>query len=278
MYGDNGYHLTYIQELHLQLIRRYRTLFDEAMVILHTKDIHDISTTHKVKAMFDKIFCGNVKFEVVKNSASSEVDTFRRFFLPIIIDKYNDYDLVYYIHNKGVAQDHTNNMRVWISTLYYYNFEYFNEHLLAGQESSDIFITGGLMLHTPFDMKLHRCIDNHNNVSTDCENFTTSYQFVGGFFGIFPANYRKALLKEHSGLKIEEMYKVACTPELHFFNGLHDTTHIHHDSHINVLETTSMDEFRFKYNPYEKMDTIVQMLSNEKDINNTFTLARGQSL
>lgn len=277
MYGDNGYHTTYIQELHLQLIRRYRSLFDEVRIVLHTPDIHDISTIHHVKVMFDKIFGNKVKFNVSKNSETSEIDTFKRYFLPIVLGEYNSYDLVYYIHNKGVTQPHTNNMRVWVAGLYYFNFEHFSEHVNVGQDNQDIFLTGGLTLHAPLDLNTTHYLDNSNRISKEVENVNTSYQFVGGFFGVFPKNYRKTILREFEGSK-DDLYKVAGTPEIHFFNGLHDETHIHHDSHIDILHCESIDEYRKNYNPYDRMDPVIQMLSREQDINNTFTLARGQEL
>ena len=57
-----------------------------------------------------------------------------------------------------------------------------------------------------------------------------------------------------------------------------DDTYILKNTHIGVLECVSMEDMIKNNNPHVMMDPIIQRLSNEKDINNTFSLARGEKL
>ena len=82
LYGDNGYYLSSIQELHIQLLTRYASIFDDVVVSLHSRDIHDIVTLHNAKIMFDKIFGNRVSFKIVRYSETNAIDTFERYFIP----------------------------------------------------------------------------------------------------------------------------------------------------------------------------------------------------
>ena len=57
-----------------------------------------------------------------------------------------------------------------------------------------------------------------------------------------------------------------------------DESYIIKNTHIGVLECDSMEDMMKNNNPHVMMDPIIQRLSNEKDTNNTFSLARGEKL
>ena len=280
LYEEGKYVLSYVQELHMFLLKRYAHVFTDALVVLHTNDIHDIMTIHTVKVMFDKVFNGNVKFIVSKNSLDCECQTFKNYFLPIVLDKYNEYDLVYYIHNKGVFNAHTDNIRVWIASLYYYNFEYFNEHLNAGLSDANIFITGGHLVSAKDKVGLDEdggfgYIEDER-VSDYCATTEIEHHFSGAFFGIFPKNYRKYY--QSNKLPKSDIRNVIVSTEMHFFANNLDKSHIHHDSHIAPIECNNLTEYQITNNPYIEMDPIIRKHSNEYDVNRVFTLARGEQL
>ena len=50
------------------------------------------------------------------------------------------------------------------------------------------------------------------------------------------------------------------------------------NTHIGVLECDSIEDLMKNNNPLVMMDPIIQRLSNEIDINNTFSLARGEKI
>ena len=119
LYGDNGYYLSHIQELHIQLLTRYASIFDDVVVALHSRDIHDIVTLHTAKVMFDKIFGNRVSFKIVRYSETNAIDTFERYFIPTVLDNYDEYVTASYINDNGAFEQHTNNIRVLVSSLYY---------------------------------------------------------------------------------------------------------------------------------------------------------------
>ena len=255
LYGDNGYYLSSIQELHIQLLTRYASIFDDVVVALHSRDIHDIVTLHTAKVMFDKIFGNRVSFKIVRYSETNAIDTFERYFIPTVLDNYDEYVTASYINDNGAFEQHTNNMRVLVSSLYYYNFEYFNELMLEASHLNDPFITGGLLAKVPVE--------------------NTQYHFIGGFFTVLVKNYRKYYLE--NGIDKKILYLAYKSPELHYMQNI-DETRILKNTHIGVLECDSMEDMINNNNPNVMMDPIIQRLSNEKDINNTFSLARGEKI
>ena len=255
LYGDNGYYLSYTQELHIQLLTRYSGIFDDIIIVLHSRDIHDILTLHSVKIMFDKIFGNRVSFKVVKYSETNIVDTFERYFIPTVLDKYDEYITASYINDKGVFERHTNNIRVLVASLYYYNFEYFNELMIETSRLKDQFITGGLLAKVPIE--------------------NTQYHFIGNFFTVLVKNYRKYYLE--NGIDKNSLYLAYKSPELHYMQNINES-YILKNTHIGVLECDSIEDLMKNNNPLIMMDPIIQRLSNEIDINNTFSLARGEKI
>ena len=255
LYGDNGYYLSSIQELHIQLLTRYASIFDDVVVALHSRDTHDIVTLHTAKVMFDKIFGNRVSFKIVRYSETNAIDTFERYFIPTVLDNYDEYVTASYINDNGAFEQHTNNIRVLVSSLYYYNFEYFNDLMLEASHLNDTFITGGLLAKVPVE--------------------NTQYHFIGGFFTVLVKNYRKYYLE--NGIDKKTLYLAYKSPELHYMQSI-DESRILKNTHIGVLECDSMEDMINNNNPNVMMDPIIQRLSNEKDINNTFSLARGEKL
>ena len=75
-----------------------------------------------------------------------------------------------------------------------------------------------------------------------------------------------------------DIRNVIVSPEIHFFANNLDKSHIHHDSHIAPIECNNLIEYGVTYDPYVKMDPIIQSHSNEYDVNRVFTLARGEQI
>ena len=204
---DNGNYIVLpCQDLHFSLLKRYGSLFDEVLVILHIDNIHDIVSIHSCKVDFDKIFKNKVHFKVEKNTPNCDNTTFEKYFLPIVNKVPNEYSVVYYIHNKGITHDFTVSMKLWIASLYYYNFERFNEHCQYLED--DTVVVGGPMFVGQLD------ISNYNTVrfSNNSEPFSINWHFTGSFYGISPNNLFLYCKKEN----IEIPHRINGNVEMHF--------------------------------------------------------------
>lgn len=253
LYQNGEYICPDIQQLHKNLMKTYRHLFSDVIVVLHTDNYHDINVIHNVKLEFAKIF-RSVKFKVKKNfnNISSYNDTFVEDFLPLIEKHKDEYDLIYYIHDKGIHHHQLTgaqkNIKYWVASLYYYNFNYLVEHL--NNLSDEQFIIGGCLNEETITSALLR-ID---------EEFSIDYHFSGSFYGIAPNRYYN-FVKHHN----IDLYALIGTPEFHFFTNI-AYENILHDTHINVIKSNMFANPEDNF--YLNAENIIKNNTSDIDYNN----------
>lgn len=252
LYKDGMYFCPDIQELHKKLMKTYSHVFSDVIVVLHTDNYHDIGTIHNIKLEFSKIF-RSVTFKVKKNfeNVSSYNDTFVEDFLPLIEKHKDEYDLIYYAHDKGIHHPQERlqkDLKFWVASLYYYNFNYIAEHLDNLTENQ--FIIGGCLNEETL-------VSSQLNINTE---FSIDHHFPGSFYGIVPNRYYSFVKQNNISL-----YTLVGTPEFHFFvNASYDN--ILHDTHINVLKTKVFENP--KDNFYLNGENIIKENTSDIDYSN----------
>lgn len=113
-------------DIHYECLRHYSHIFDESIFVLSMDDPSDIKRIIKIENKILEIgFVKNVHFKVIENSREyREGITCKK----EIGDKLSELDgLTFFAHSKGgsnISYGTDNNLYEWITSLYYFNFEF----------------------------------------------------------------------------------------------------------------------------------------------------------
>ena len=118
-----------IYQLHYKLLYRYLHLFDEIIIIF----LYDKNCEYDIIFRLQSLFIGynhrNIQFIIEENNKNlREGIIYKKY----IIDKLNYYDgLTFFAHSKGVSNSYglqyIDNLKLWIFSMYYLNFNWINE-------------------------------------------------------------------------------------------------------------------------------------------------------
>jgi hypothetical protein len=119
-----------INEIHFKCLEHYKNIFNDVKICISTNDINDVVLIEKVEKKFFDIFAGlpiELGFQVQKNDVNYQESLF---FKREIVDKLNNYDLVFFAHNKGITnvkKYDINNIYKWVVGMYYFSLNFFED-------------------------------------------------------------------------------------------------------------------------------------------------------
>lgn len=126
-YGFEGYRDNRAIKIHLNCLKYYSHIFDEALFVISLDDVDNKELIHSIQK--DIIECGfkNITFKVHKNNGYCEAQVYYN----EIIERLSQLDgLTFFGHTKGISNYHNYNINSiddWILGMYYLNLEYINE-------------------------------------------------------------------------------------------------------------------------------------------------------
>lgn len=193
-YKDNEeFYISEIQQLHLNLLKQYSALFNKVIIVLHTKDIHDITTIHTVKVVFDKIFNYKLVFYVEPYKYESYIKTFNDYFLPILNNEYANTSLLYYVSDFGEINDEQIDVhKQIIENEYTLNFKNLYDTISDFERNYTSFTCGNIYV-----------VDNNKKATNP-------------IFGISPKNYRIYCMQNN--IPEYTRWKADCFPGDYFIN------------------------------------------------------------
>lgn len=118
---DNGWKESFVNQLHLRLLRKYIRDFDEVIFCIITDDINDIDNILALEREIISLYPKNITFKIYENTNYRESLVFR----DEIVNKMKDLDgLTFFGHNKGISYENPDEgVFKWVAALYYFNLE-----------------------------------------------------------------------------------------------------------------------------------------------------------
>lgn len=118
-----------IYQIHYKLIKKYKYVFDEIIIIFVMQDNYDI--VFRLKSLFIDLLDGikSITFITETNDQNYREGIIYKNY---IIDNLNEYDgLTFFAHSKGVSNmyglEHIDNLKLWIFSMYYLNLNWIDE-------------------------------------------------------------------------------------------------------------------------------------------------------
>ena len=120
-----------IYELHYKMLNQVSCFFDKIIfIICYDGNPYDEIVNNVKHKLIDIINCNNITFIYEQNIPKYREGIIYKKYIIDKLDKYNDY-LTFFAHSKGVTNkdglNNLDNLKLWIFSLYYLNFKWFNE-------------------------------------------------------------------------------------------------------------------------------------------------------
>lgn len=139
-YVKEGWKESVTNRIHLECLKRYSYIFNEAIFVISIDDITNYNLIRDVElTILGLNFTPNISFNIVENNYLRESQTFYDF-IATKLDEYNG--LTFFGHNKGITNLDSyelDNVANWIISMYYLSLEYADEanySLTDGRELS----------------------------------------------------------------------------------------------------------------------------------------------
>ena len=122
-YIDKDLEFSPIYALHTKLLSRYSGIFDEALFVMSLKvdDVNHREMARRLASVLVGAGYRNSRFVFELNTDYREAKAFREYVHSSVVDGKSE--LIFFGHNKGMTNEITDSLIMWICSMYYFSLE-----------------------------------------------------------------------------------------------------------------------------------------------------------